>query len=99
MFLNLAVAVDELELKLLGELLGGGLALDNAIVLPREVKELMGEGLLLLLQVVLKLLKLLDLITHLGDCVDVLLAENTGIQGWPPSGRGGVPGTRPRASR
>ena len=36
MFLNLAVAVDELELKLLGELLGGGLALDNAIVLLRE---------------------------------------------------------------
>ena len=36
MLLNLAIAIGKLELKLLGELLGGGLALDNAIVLLRE---------------------------------------------------------------
>merc|ERR1719295_2143716 len=74
--LNLAVAVGQLELELLGKLLGGGLALDDAIVLLGEVQQLARQRLLLLLQVVLQLLELVDLVSHLGDGVGVLLAES-----------------------
>merc|ERR1719295_558555 len=74
--LNLAVAVGQLELELLGELLGGGLALDNAIVLLGKIQQLARQRLLLLLQVVLQLLELVDLVSHLGDGIGVLLAES-----------------------
>merc|ERR1719249_173137 len=74
--LDLAVAVGQLELELLGKLLGGGLALDDAIVLLGEVQQLARQRLLLLLQVVLQLLELVDLVSHLGDGVGVLLAES-----------------------
>merc|ERR1719295_525270 len=78
MLLNLAVAVGQLELELLGKLLGGGLALDNAIVLLGKIQQLARERLLLLLQVVLQLLELVDLVSHLGDGIGVLLAESAG---------------------
>merc|ERR1719489_169346 len=76
--LDLDGAVGQLELELLGELLGGGLGLDNAIVLLGKVQQLAGETLLLLLQVVLQLLELIDLVTHLTDSILVLLAESGG---------------------
>merc|ERR1719447_1452014 len=76
--LDLAVAVGQLELELLGKLLGGGLALDNAVVLLSEIQQLAGKRLLLLLQVVLELLELIDLIAHLRDGIGVLLAEGAG---------------------
>merc|ERR1719295_2044014 len=76
MLLNLAVAVGQLELELLGKLLGGGLALDNAIVLLGKIQQLARERLLLLLQVVLQLLELVDLVSHLSDGISVLLAES-----------------------
>merc|ERR1719295_2307608 len=76
--LDLAVAVGQLELELLGKLLGGGLALDNAIVLLGKIQQLARERLLLLLQVVLQLLELVDLVSHLGDGISVLLAESAG---------------------
>merc|ERR1719419_1757335 len=76
--LNLAVAVGQLELELLGKLLGGGLALDNTIMLLGKIQQLARERLLLLLQVVLQLLELVDLVSHLGDGIGVLLAESAG---------------------
>merc|ERR1719295_2501163 len=76
--LNLAIAVGQLELELLGKLLGGGLTLDNAIVLLGKIQQLARERLLLLLQVVLQLLELVDLVSHLGDGIGVLLAESAG---------------------
>merc|ERR1719289_176907 len=77
--LQLAEQVSVLGLEeLLGELLGGGLALDDAIVLLGEVQQLARERLLLLLQVVLELLELVDLVAHLGDGVGVLLAQSAG---------------------
>merc|ERR1719289_213563 len=76
--LDLAVAVGQLELELLGKLLGGGLALNNAVVLLSEIQQLAGKRLLLLLQVVLELLELIDLIAHLRDGIGVLLAEGAG---------------------
>merc|ERR1719402_274687 len=76
--LNLDRAVGQLELELLGELLGGGLSLDNAIVLLGKVQQLAGKTLLLLLQVVLQLLELIDLVAHLTDGILVLLAESGG---------------------
>merc|ERR1719435_388521 len=76
--LNLDGAVGQLELELLGELLGGGLGLNDAIVLLGKVQQLAGETLLLLLQVVLQLLELIDLVTHLTNSILVLLAESGG---------------------
>merc|ERR1719462_815053 len=65
-------AVGQLELELLGELLGGGLGLDNNIVLLGQVQQLAGKTLLLLLQVVLELLELIDLVAHLTNGILVL---------------------------
>merc|ERR1719249_34982 len=78
MLLDLDGAVGQLELELLGELLGGGLGLDDAVVLLGEVQQLAGKTLLLLLQVVLELLELIDLVAHLADGILVLLAEGGG---------------------
>merc|ERR1719177_56555 len=76
--LNLDGAVGQLELELLGELLGGGLSLDNAIMLLGKVEKLAGKTLLFLLQVVLQLLELIDLVAHLTNGILVLLAESGG---------------------
>merc|ERR1719249_132598 len=78
MLLDLDGAVGQLELELLGKLLGGGLGLDDAVVLLGEVQQLAGKTLLLLLQVVLELLELIDLVAHLADGILVLLAEGGG---------------------
>merc|ERR1719228_2145623 len=76
--LDLDGAVGQLELELLGELLGGCLSLDDTVVLLSEVQQLAGKTLLLLLQVVLQFLELIDLVAHLADGVLVLLAESGG---------------------
>merc|ERR1740131_522719 len=76
--LNLDRAVGQLEFELLGELLGGGLSLDDTVVLLSEVQQLAGKTLLLLLQVVLQFLELIDLVAHFADGVLVLLAESGG---------------------
>merc|ERR1712142_794434 len=76
--LDLDGAVGQLELELLGELLGGGLGLDNNIVLLGQVQQLAGKTLLFLLQVVLELLELIDLVAHLTNGILVLLAEGGG---------------------
>merc|ERR1719167_846403 len=78
MLLDLDGAVGQLELELFGELLGGGLGLDNAIVLLGKVQQLAGKALLLLLQVVLELLELIDLVAHLTNGILVFLAEGGG---------------------
>merc|ERR1719289_465858 len=71
--LDLDGAIGQLKLELLGELLGGGLSLDDTVVLLGEVQQLAGKTLLFLLQVILQLLELIDLVAHLADGVLVLL--------------------------